>query len=64
MRYNAEDAAKPAGRLLIYCDDCRQQRGQQLGTLLPIAVLDQDPGGVLTHLYQGGATLSDTAHGR
>lgn len=48
-----------AGRLLLYCDECRRRMAPRLGTVIPISLLDQEPGTVLRLLYRSGATESE-----
>lgn len=50
--------SSPVGRLLLYCDRCRAETAAQLGTVLPLPMVDQDSATVLTMLYRSGATAS------
>lgn len=44
------------GRVLTYCDHCREEGAQSLGLALPLHVFDRDPQSILFHLYETGAT--------
>lgn len=56
LRYGPTSSA---GRLLIHCDRCRGEMAAQLGTVLPLTMVAEDPETVLTLLYRSGATDSD-----
>lgn len=51
-----EDSNAP-GRLLAYCQLCQQ--GISLSLAIPLGVVTQDPAGIMTALYQGGATSTN-----
>ncbi|WP_433165083.1 hypothetical protein [Kribbella sp. CA-247076] len=54
-RYNL---STQTGRLLIYCDRCKQDVANRLGAVLPLSLLDDDPNTVLSLLYKHKATAS------
>jgi hypothetical protein len=56
VRYNDY---RPAGRLLVYCDACRKDLSNNVGTALPISLLDEDPNTILSLLYRHNATATD-----
>jgi hypothetical protein len=47
------------GRILLYCDNCREEFQALLEVVLPLDVVQADPAGILSALYRGGATRSD-----
>jgi hypothetical protein len=57
--YGSVDGPPVAGRLMTYCDECRGSRIDRILTSLPLAMVDQDPEGVLLWMYEKGLTKSD-----
>jgi hypothetical protein len=57
--YGSDEGPAVAGRLMTYCNECRTSRIDRILTSLPLAMVDQDPEGVLLWMYEQGLTKSD-----
>lgn len=49
----------PAGRMLAYCDDCREDRDGPVHVAIPYAIVREAPDLVLGALYEQHLTESD-----
>jgi len=47
------------GRLLAYCDGCRDEARRDLWVAIPMCLLGDDPAATLLPLYQAGLTESN-----